>query len=340
MASLAFLLGMIPSTEKVESADDQLRADYKAFREFEKSDELKHFLDLEKEVNSSDFAIRKKNIPKKEYRNSEEFKKEEEYAVLKKSEKITWYFKIKKKNPFKEIARWEETFNESFAGTSLDTKRWMTRYFWGDAILDEPYTMYDDKSFPTDGKNVEFYDKKLRLVTRPEEVEGKKWDPVHGFLNDSFEYTSALISTGKSFRQKFGIFKAKIRMSDTDMTQAFWMVGDGLVPHIDVAKLEKGKMHAGYFWRSREKQPPSKSITRTGGSRYKNDFYIFSLEWGPGKLTWRINDKVFKTQTSGVPQDEMYMVFSAGLKQWASDKGLPAAMEIDWIRVYKLKDQD
>ena len=61
MASLAFLLGMIPSTEKVESADDQLRADYKAFQEFENSDELKHFLGVVNGANqlisSSDEAL-------------------------------------------------------------------------------------------------------------------------------------------------------------------------------------------------------------------------------------------------------------------------------------------
>ena len=394
MASLAFLFGMIPGTEKVESADDQLRADYKAYREYENSDELKHFLELEKEVTSGNFAIRKKKILKENYKSSEEFRKEaryklllkrdkadaptedlkaleketnsddfqkrktyllmkpkaryetteeyqkeQEYQELKKSEKVMWYFKSKKKYPFGEIEKWEETFNESFAGKKLDEERWMTRYYWGDAILNEPYTMSDDKSFPTDGKNVEFYDNKLRLVTKREEIEGKKWHPQHGFLQDSFEFTSALVSTGKSFRQKFGIFKAKIKMSPTNLTQAFWMVSDSLVPHIDVAKFENGKIYANYFWSSGKGAAPSKSISKTGGSKFSGDFYIFTLEWSPGKLVWKINDKVFKTQSADVPQDEMYMVFSAGLKDWASDQGLPAAMEIDWIRVYKLKEE-
>ena len=62
MASLSFLLGMVPATEKVESADDQLRADYQAFQDYENSDELKHYLELEKEIKSSDFTLRKKKI--------------------------------------------------------------------------------------------------------------------------------------------------------------------------------------------------------------------------------------------------------------------------------------
>jgi hypothetical protein len=395
MASLAFLFGMIPSTAKVETADDQLRADFKAYREYEGSEELNHFLELEKEVNSTDFAIRKKKIFKETYKDSDEFRKEarykklvkelkdenpaeeiknlekeinsdafqkrklnllmkpgeryatteeykreEKYKELKKSEKIVWFFKTKKRYPFKEIEKWEETFNESFSSAKLDEKIWMYRYYWGDAILNEPYTMADDKSFPTDGKNIEFYDKKVRLVTKQEEVEGKKWDPIHGFLQDSFEYTSALISTGKSFRQKYGIFKAKIKMSSADLSQAFWMVSDGLVPHIDIAKYEKGKFYSNYYWSLKAGDTPNRSVSKTGGAKFTSDFFIFTLEWSPGKLIWKINDKVFKTQTSGVPQEEMYMVFSSGLKNWSSDYGLPAAMEIDWVRVYKLKEEN
>jgi len=390
MASLAFLFGGIPATNKVESADDQLRADYASFVEFENSDELKHFLALEKEVSSGDFAMRKKKILKESYKASEEYrkesrynqlskkikgdskpegfdelekevnsdafqkrkhyltlkpkdryatteeaKKEEEYLTLKKSEKLVWYFKTKKKYPFKEIEKWEETFNESFSGSSLDTSKWMTRYFWGDELLGESYTMFDEKSFPTDGKNAEFYDKKLRLVTRKEEVEGKKWHPQNGFMQDTFDYTSGLISTARSFRQKYGIFKAKVKMSPSDVTQAFYMVSGGLVPHIDVAKLENNKLFASYFWNGGN----SRSISKTGGAKFTSDFYIFSLEWSPGKLVWKINGKTFKTQTSGVPQEEMYLVFSTALKEWASDKGLPAAMEIDWVRAYKLKGE-
>jgi hypothetical protein len=329
---------MVPGTEKVETADDQLRADYTAFLEFEKSDELKHYLELEKEVTSSDFAIRKRQIKKSEYKDSEEYRKENEYKELKKSEAIVGYFKKKKKNPFKEIARWEETFNEPFKGPALNRKTWMTRYLWGEKSLQEGYALGDDMSFPNDDKNVEFYDNKIRLVTKAEHTKGLQWFADTGFADQEFEYTSSVISTGMSFKQKFGIFKAKIKFSNADLSQGFWMVADRAVPHIDVARFEKGKLHCNYFWAPRPGQAPSKSLSKTGGSKYTNDFFIFELEWSPSKLIWRINGKTFKTQSSGVPQDEMFLVFSTNLKQGSSDNGLPAAMEIDWVRVYKLKE--
>jgi hypothetical protein len=381
---------MIPGTEKVEEADDRLRADYQAFKDFKNSDELKHYLDLEKEVNSSNFAMRKKRIFREKYKNSEAFRKEErynrlmkrqkgdersreleeledyinsdeflkqkqyltmkpaeryetteeyqketEYHDLKRSDKITWYFRTKKKYPFKEIEKWNLTFEDNFRGNALNTSKWMTRYFWGDKTMNSSYVLQDDRSFITDGDNVEFYDNKARIVTRSEKAEGLVWRAEQGFVIEDFDFTSGLISSARSFRQKYGIFKAKVRMAEGPVSQAFWMVSDHMLPHIDVARYEKGRLYSNYFWGKGNN--PQKSVSKTAGKKYADEYFIYSLEWWPGKLVWKINGKVFKTQTSGVPQDEMYINFSCNLKKDASGNGLPSAMEVDWVRVYKLK---
>jgi beta-glucanase (GH16 family) len=125
-------------------------------------------------------------------------------------------------------------------------------------------------------------------------------------------------------------------MAGGSVAQSFWMVSDTMLPHVDVARFENGKLYANYFWGN--SQSGNKSLSKTGGTKYADEYFIYSLEWTPNKLTWKINGKVFKTQTSGVPQEEMYINFSSNLKKDASESGLPSAMEIDWIRVYKLKE--
>jgi len=336
MASLSFLLGMIPGTEKVETADDQLRADYKAFKDYESSDELKHYLDLEKEVKSNAFKVRKKKMKKADYKDSEEFQKETEYQVLKKSEKVVWFYKTKKKYPFKEIERWDLTFDEKFNSGKLDDSKWMTQNHWGEQSMNEPYAMEDDKSFPSNGDNIEFYDNKARIVTKAEKAEGLVWRSEQGFVREDFDFTSGMISTAKSFKQKYGVFNAKIKMAGGSVAQAFWMVSETMLPHIDVARYENGKLYSNYFWGGGS---PHKSLSKTGGAKYADEYFIYTLEWTPNKLTWKINGKVFKTQTSGVPQEEMHINFSSNLKKDASEDGLPSAMEIDWVRVYKLKEK-
>ncbi len=326
---------MIPGTEKVEAADDQLRANYQAYKDYETSDELKHYLDLEKEVKSNDFALRKRKIKKSEYKDSAEYHKLTEYAILKKSEKVQWYFKTKKKYPFKEIERWDLTFDEKFNESKLDGSKWMTQNYWGEKGLEEAFAMEDDKSFPTNGENIEFYDNKARIVTKSGKAEGMVWRSEQGFVREVFDYTSGMISTAKSFKQKYGVFNAKIKMAGGSVAQAFWMVSETMLPHIDVARFENGKIYSNYFWGNSSSS--QKSLSKTGGAKYADEFFIYTLEWTPNKLTWKINGKVFKTQTSGVPQEEMYINFSSNLKKDAAENGLPSAMEIDWIKVYKLK---
>jgi len=383
---------MVPSTEKVETADDQLRADYKAFKEYENSDELRHYLELEKEVKSSDFTLRKKKILKEKYKASEayrkevrynqlmkrakgdekseelekldeyiqseefikikqfltmkpaerfesttEYQKETEYATLKKSEKVNWYYKTKKKYPFKEIERWDLTFDEKFNEGNLNKSKWMTQNYWAENSTEEPYAMEDEKSHPTNGGNIEFYDNKARIVTKASKTEGLVWRSEQGFVREHFDYTSGIISTAKSFRQKYGVFNAKIKMAGGSVAQAFWMVSETMLPHIDIARFENGKHYSNYFWQGGSS--PNKSISKAGGAKYADEYFIYTLEWTPNKLTWKINGKVFKTQTSGVPQEEMHINFSSSLKKDADENGLPSAMEIDWVKVYKLKSK-
>jgi len=326
---------MVPATEKVESADDQLRADYQAFKDYENSDELKQYLELEKEIKSSNFQLRKKKIKRADYKDSEEFNKETEYRVLKKSEKVVWYYKTKKKYPFKEIEKWDLTFDEKFDNSKLDSSKWMTRYYWGDKGMDNSFAMEDDLSFPTNGENIEFYDNKARIVCKAGKTKGLVWRGEQGFVLDDFDFTTGMISSAQSFKQKYGIFTAKVKMAAGSVAQAFWMVSDGMLPHIDVARFENGRVYSNYFWGKAGSN--HKSISKTNGSKYADTYFIYTLEWSPNKLVWKINGKVFKTQTSGVPQEEMYINFSSNLKKGSSESGLPSAMEIDWVRAYKLK---
>ena len=341
---------MIPGTEKVETADDQLRADYRAFKDYEVSDELKHYLDLEKEVKSSDFALRKRRILKEKYKASEafrkelrynqlmkrskgdekseelgkleeyihseefikqkqyltmkpaeryettdEYQKETEYKTLKKSEKVVWYYKTTKKYPFKEIERWDLTFDEKFNKSSLDGSKWMTQNYWGEKSMEEPYAMEDDKSFPTNGDNVEFYDGKARIVTKAEKAEGLVWRSEQGFVREAFDFTSGMISTAKAFKQKYGVFNAKIKMAGGSVAQAFWMVSEAMLPHIDVARFESGKLYSNYFWGGGSSA--HKSLSKTGGAKYADEYFIYTLEWTPNKLTWKINGKVHVSYT-------------------------------------------
>lgn len=315
---------------------------YQNFVKLDGSKEISEYEELEKFVGSEEFKKVKQYMalsPKKKYEQSDERKLEEEYYTLKKSEKILWYFGLLKKNDFYKITDWELTFEDNFDNAKLDAKKWMTNYYWGDVLLKDTYALPGDKQFYTAGKNIEINDSILKIITRKETAKGKIWHPVLGFQETEFNYTSGLISTGKSFRQKNGKVVAKIKLKNVPVRQAAWMQADTMLPHLDLVKYDRNRINLGSYWGNiSEKGGLKKKLFRTGGGKYTSDFFIYTLEWSPEKISWKINDLEAVSQADNIPQDPMYIVISAGVTGQVSDSQLPAAMEIDYVKVYRKKE--
>nr|MDA3779906.1 glycoside hydrolase family 16 protein [Bacteroidales bacterium] len=264
-----------------------------------------------------------------------------EYKELKKSEKIIWYFNLTKSSKFEKIKKWEKTFSDEFDSTNLDTKKWLTSYFWGETLLNDSYVQANDRHFYTKGENISIEVSVLSIITRKENAKGKMWHPSHGFIPKTFDYTSGIINSGQSFRQKYGLFKAKVRVSkDYPAFHAFWLLGSKKVPEIDVFKYHskaKNKIQVGNYWGiSKNEKEIEKNISSIIGQDFSDDYYIYSIEWFPEHITWKVNDIVVYEQREGVPQEEMYIVFNSGInKNINNNNNLSAKMDIDWVRIYE-----
>ena len=306
--------------------DSKEFANYKNIHD---SHKLKRYNELKEYVTSSEFKEHKEYLlDKKRFEKSEMFKELQEYSSLKNNKDITWYFKTKDSKKFDVVKRQELTFSDEFDGDKLDTSKWIPNNYWGDKLLHDRYSVESDLQAYTEKENFEIRNSVLKITTRPQRVTGKVWINNRGFTTKEFGYTSGIICSGASFRQKYGIFKAKIKLGDVNAKNAFWMLADKMTPHIDVCKTSTGKIWFDFF-------PNKNNEAKTSlGSKYAGDFYIFTLEWTANKLVWKINDVVVFTQTSNVPQEPMYVLLSGGL-----DKPIKGttSMEIDWVRVYQPK---
>jgi len=293
------------------------------------STRLARLTELKDYIATAEFKERKEYLlDKKRFEKSEMFKELQEYNTLKKSEDIIWYFKVKDSNKFDPLKSRDLTFSDEFEGEKLDTKKWLTNYYWGEKLLKDRYSVESDLQAFTENENFEIRNSILKITTKPQKVTGKVWSATNGFSTKEFSYTSGLINTGTSFRQKYGTFKAKVKLGDANAKSAFWMLADKITPHIDICRTSKGKVWTDYF-------PVKGGVNKTSiGSRYANDFFIFTLEWTSDKLVWKINDTLVFTQTSDVPQEPMYVLLAGG-----TDKPINGmtSMEIDWVRVYQPK---
>ncbi len=93
MSSLRLLLGLIPSTSKIEQAEKALTDEFEKLQAFTKSELLSKYTGLHDLVNSSAFIQKKKDIESLQYKNSEEYNRDKEFLQMQKSKDIVQYFK-------------------------------------------------------------------------------------------------------------------------------------------------------------------------------------------------------------------------------------------------------
>ncbi|MBS0010417.1 MAG: glycoside hydrolase family 16 protein [Bacteroidales bacterium] len=315
--------------------------DLKFFYKFKKSKELTNFKaldgsqkvsrheELKKYLQTDEFRERKEYLmDNKRFEKSDLFKEEQEYEKLKKSDDIVWYFKVKDSDKFDILKHRELTFSDEFDGNELDAGKWITNHYWGDKLLNDRYSLETDLHCYTESENFDVGSSILSISTRPQKREGKVWNPdLGGFRTKAFDFTTGIINTGKSFRQKYGIFQAKVKLNTAiGPRHAFYLLADKVTPHIDVCRTGKGKVWMDLFANG------NKASKTSIGAKYSRGFYIYTLEWTANSLVWKINDYEVFRQTANIPAEPMYINFAGGLDKAMSGS---SSMEIDWVRVYR-----
>ncbi|HAM99398.1 MAG TPA: hypothetical protein DCQ26_12390 [Marinilabiliales bacterium] len=316
----------------------------KPFGQFLKTSDsalLKEFESLKELVTSDKFQEYKSYmLDKQKWQKTEEFTKESRFLELKNSEDIKWYASVVGSTKFNELNAWRLTFEDDFTSGKVDEEKWMNSYFWGKMLLNDRYVLAGDKHYYTNNKNVELNGTTLKIITKKENSKGKVWHPVHGFFERDFEYTSGMLSTAHSFRQKYGKFEAKIKIdANFPVYQAFWLKGEKILPEVDVFKFnmdKRNRFQMSNIWGdANDFKKARKATSKINGSAFAKDYFIYSLEWSPEKLIWKINGMEVFTTTSGIPEEPLYMMLSAGIQNNTATEQLPSAFEIDWVRCYE-----
>ena len=316
-------------------------ADIKEFYRFRSSKEYANFLntdgsarlerlsELKEYLATPEFKERKNYLlDKKRFEKTEMFRELQEFENLKKNPEIVWYFKVKDSNKFDVLKNKELTFTDEFEGDRLDTRKWLTNYYWGDKLLKDRYSVESDLQAYTERDNFEIRNSLLKIHTKPQKVNGKVWSAAHGFNTKDFTYTSGLINSGNSFRQKYGIFSAKIRLGNPAARSAFWMIAGKITPHVDICRTSGNKVWFDY-------SPVQGKKARTSiGSRYANEFFIYTLEWTSDRMVWKVNGKEVFRQKSDIPNEPMFIHLAGGVEKPINGM---TTMDVDWVRVYQYK---
>jgi len=300
--------------------------DYKTYIRFHDSYILKEFELLKIKVASPEF--KKANdfwANENRWHNTPEFAQQERFYELAKNPDIVFY-ENEKPQRFEKYRAMTLSFQDEFDWNTLDKSHWNFGFHYKSDKLIGNHSFSNEKQANYSGKNVSVVEGILKLVTKHEKVRVRAWDTSKGFIEKEYNYTSDVLQTAESFRQKQGVFRAKLRCTG-NVQHAFWLGAESKLPHISIFHFNGKAITLGNA---------NKNVV--DGIQIKGlnpaQFYIYTLIWSAKELVWMINDlEVYRT-ASNIPLDSMYLAFNSFISQ--KQKGSAGSLEVDWVRTYTL----
>jgi hypothetical protein len=319
--------------------------DIKFFLKFEKSSllknyydvkdsmEYKRYLELKTLISSDEFKERKAYlVDEKKWEKTEDFSKEQHYLEMKKMPHLVKYFEYKDSDAFRFFKEWEVSFDDDFSSGSIDNERWSTKSFWAQNMPGGNYSMPGDLHTFTEGKNIHI-NNKLTIETRKESAEGLIWKMPAGFVPANFDYTSGLLSTGKSFWQKDGIFEVKAKFNpEKEVVSSAMLQGENISPRVMLLEMgTKNRLGVANSTSAGKQNVEGLDIANLN----KNKWYIFTLVKQGGTLTWKINEtEVLKLENQNINFNLHLSLLSLVVYDIPGSK-LPVNFDIDWVKCYR-----
>ena len=305
---------------------------YKLYVRFHNSDIIKEYEALKVEIEREDF-IQKYNFwanPKR-WKTSDECKLEQAFFALEDSDNIQFYLNTDAKS-FDDLKRLTLSFQDDFDGLELDITKWQNG-FYHKPPLKRMYSFPNEKQAYSEN-NISVKNSELQIHTKAEKTKGAAcWDPIKGFVQKDYKFTSGAVNAGDVFTQKTGLIRAKIAVKGSGgASHAFRMETEGKFPSINVFQVAENKISVGNYFPV--KNSVSKEIRHIKGLNISK-FYIYSLEWTAKELIWRINNiEVFRTSRA-IPNIPLFPVFISFITE--NQMGGSGTLLVDWIRIYNIK---
>lgn len=298
--------------------------EYKTYTRFHDSFIIKEYEALKVKTSDPEF---KKDLEfwsnPNRWKTTPDFAKEQRFYELAKNPDIV-FFLNEKPERFKKFNELKLTFKEEFEWNTLDKSRWNFGFHYRNARLMGNHSFANEKQANNAGKNIFVENGVLNIATKHEKVKAPAWHPTKGFIENEFSFTSDILQSADEFRQRGGVFTAKIRCSGK-INHAFWLGTDNKLPHINIFHYDGKNIKVGNVSNN-----VIDGVKVSGINPSK--FYIYKLYWSEKELIWSINDYEIYRTTSNIPAVEMYLVFNSFISQ--KQKGTTGSLEVDWVRVY------
>lgn len=298
---------------------------FKNYLKVQNSVELRQMEALEAEIKTDDFQKRHALwADTKRWQHSEEYKTEQRYLELAKSDDIKFYFKQRE-----EKIDWAELFRPAFDDPMESGANWKPGYGYAHPAMKDGHSRTSERQAYMGGKNAFFVDGRMNIETREESKKAIAWDEKKGFVEHIFDYTSDVMNTKAAFMQESGLFAAKVRSQGTGHHFFGLTTGKPGSPMIALYHYN-GKVHQMGLVNGDKTQ----MVDLTGMLR--SMYYVYSFRWTKNELIWYVNDMEILRLPNRLPKEAMFFMAQSWLPQ--SEKGGAGKLKVQWARAYRSVD--
>ncbi len=298
---------------------------YKNYQKVLNSPELKQLTELEKETSTEDFQ--KRNAlwkDEKRWQHSEEYKKEQRFQTLAKSDDIKFYFGQRE-----EKIDWAELFRPAFEDDMSSSKNWQAGFGYANPAMKDGHSRTSERQAFNGGKNTFFVEGRMDLETREESRKAIAWDEKRGFVEQVFDYTSDVMNTKAAFAQESGMFMAKVRSQGVGHHFFGLSTGQLNAPMIALYHYN-GKVHQMGLVNGMKTQ----MADLTGMLR--SMYHIYTFRWTKNELIWFVNNMEVLRLPNRLPKEAMFFLAQSWLPK--AEKGGEGKLKVQWVRVFKAVD--
>jgi beta-glucanase (GH16 family) len=214
------------------------------------------------------------------------------------------------------------TFEEEFNGQTLDASKWSTDFQLNSAG-ERQYFAPD--AFRVWQGNLNIYAEDRTAVGHP--------------------YTSGIITTEKTFAQKYGYFVIRAKLpAGKGFWPGFWLLpSGGHYPfEIDVFEMlgrDPYTIYMSSHWGDQQGEHQSQTFSFTSNTSFSTEYHTFAVDWRSTEIKWYVDGDLQFIADQGVPAEPMFMLINLSVGgDWPGypDEStlFPGIMRLDYVRVY------
>ncbi|MBO7501790.1 MAG: hypothetical protein J6T32_01085 [Paludibacteraceae bacterium] len=257
------------------------------------------------------------------WRTTNEYQQEARFKRLAVMADILFYLK---QDPAEiaDLEKWHASFVDECDWYRFAESKWRAGFAYNNPKLPTQHSFVNEQQAYNGGKNTGAVEGKLQLFTKREKATSPAWDPKKGFVNKEYDYTSDIIQTADTFRQKEGLFMVKLR-TEGAIHHACWLGSGEQTPMVSIFHYNGKHITVGNY----TKKGFDGTILRGISPK---PYYIYSLRWTENELIWYVNNlEVYRTRNN-VPKEQLFLALSSFIDE--HQRPSEGLLNVAWIRVF------